>query len=300
MGHNLSEKQGILLVIIGGICWGFSGACGEYIVNHKGLSVNILIPLRLFIAGFLTLVYCAFKGYKFDLNIFKNKNHLIRLLAFCAFGIFLCQYFYFYGVSLSNAAIATVIQYTAPVFIILIVCLEEKRFPNIFEILALLCVILGAFLLATNGSFDKLLVSPYALFICFLSALGAVGYSIIPRKLNRIYSPLPVLGYAMLICGIVFCLEEQIWTKEINMDLELFLAMFSVIVLGTVVAFGTYMVGLNVIGASKAIIIASLEPIAAALIAYFWLGTSLYFVQIIGFVFILLAIVLTIIKRKEN
>ena len=300
MNQELNKKRGVLLVLIGGICWGFSGACGEYIVNHKGLDVNILIPYRLFIAGVLTLVYCAIRKIKLDLGIFTNKYHLARLLAFSLFGIFLCQYFYFYGISLSNAAIATVIQYTAPVFVILIVCAEEKRMPNIFENLALLCVIIGAVLLATNGDFSKLIITPYALFICFLASFGSVGYSIIPRKINKIYSPLPVLGYAMLICGAIFCLEERIWTKSFDMDLDLFFAMFSVIVLGTVVAFGTYMVGLNIIGASKAIIIAAIEPIGAAVIAYYWLGTELYFVQVIGFALIILAILLTIVKKEKN
>lgn len=298
MFKDLSEKQGILIVFLSGICWGFSGACGEYIVNHKGLSVNTLIPIRLFAAGLLTLAFCKISGIGLHFAMFKNKKHLIRLLCFSFFGIFTCQYFYFWGISLSNAAIATVIQYTAPVFIILIVCAEQKRLPTLIETSALLLVLSGAFFLATGGDFDKLLISPKALFICFLSAVGSVGYSLIPRKLNSIYSPLPVLGFAMSICGFLFCLKEQIWAKDFNMDLELFLALFAVIVIGTVIAFGGFMIGLNAIGAAKASIIASNEPVAAAVIAYLWLGSALLPMQIFGFCLIMLAIFLTMIKRK--
>lgn len=297
MVNNFSEKQGSLLVLLGGIAWGFSGACGEYILNKRGLSVDILIPLRLFLAGIVMLIYCKFRNIDLSYGVFKNKHHLIRLLLFSFFGIFFCQYFYFYGISLSNAAIATVIQYTAPAFIILIICLEDKRKPTLYEILALIFVISGIFLLATNGDFTKFVVSLKALFICSLSVIGVVCYSIIPRKLNKIYSPLPILGYAMLIMGFVLCLKEQIWIKSFAMDFSLFLAMFSVIILGTVFAFGTYMVGLNIIGATKASLIASVEPVGAAIIAYFWLGTSLESMQIIGFILIMLAIFLTILKR---
>ncbi|WP_267524059.1 DMT family transporter [Campylobacter sp. MG1] len=297
MSKCLNDKQGSLLVFLGGLAWGFSGACGEYILNNRGLSVDILIPLRLLLAGLATLFYCKISKIDLAFGVFKNKFHLLRLLAFGFFGIFFCQYFYFYGISLSNAAIATVIQYTAPAFIILIVCIEERKKPNLYEILSLFFVVFGILLLATNGDFTKFAITPKALFVCSLSVIGVVCYSLIPRKLNKIYSPLPILGYAMLIMGIVLCLKEQIWNKSFYIDLNLFLAMFSVIIIGTVFAFGTYMIGLNIIGATKASLIASVEPVGAAIIAYLWLGTSLDFIQIIGFILIMSAVFLTIIRK---
>lgn len=40
---------------------------------------------------------------------------------------------------------------------------------------------------------------------------------------------------------------------------------------GTVLAFSFYMVGLNMIGAPKASLIAAIEPVSAACFAHFWL-----------------------------
>lgn len=292
------QKYGTLLVFLGGICWGFSGVCGEFIFLKKGLNADILVSLRLFFAGIIMLLFCKVRAIKINLNIFKH--HLLKLLIFAFFGILMCQYTYFYGIELSNAAIATVIQYTAPIFIILIVCIEQKRFPDIFEIIALICVFLGAILLSTNGDFTKLVISTKALIVCFLSSIGAVCYALLPRKLNDIYNPLPVLGLAMLIAGICFCIYNKIWQFSFHFDLELFLALAGVIVVGTAMAFGFFMTGLQKIGAAKASIISSNEPLAAAIIGYLWLKTSLLTLQIIGFALIMLGILLTMLKKEKN
>lgn len=296
----MSKNYGVILVFLGGICWGFSGVCGEFIFLKKGLNADFLVPLRLLFAGILMLLFCLIRKIKINFLIFKNTKHLFTLLIFSFFGIFMCQYTYFYGIELSNAAIATVIQYTAPVFIVLIVCFEQKRFPNIYEILALICVLCGAFLLSTNGDFNKFVISTKALIVCFLSSIGAVCYAIIPRKINMIYSPLPNLGFAMIIAGIAFCLYQKIWEFEVQIDLELILAMLGVIVVGTTMAFGFFMVGLQEIGASKASLISSNEPLAAAIIGYLWLGTSLLIVQIIGFALIMIGILITMLKKEKS
>lgn len=296
----MTKNKGALLVFLGGICWGFSGVCGEYIFTQKGLSASFLVPIRLLCAGIIMLLFSYLRNIKINYELFTNKNHLISLIAFTFFGIFMCQYTYFYGVELSNAAIATVIQYTAPIFIVLIVCFEQKRMPNIYEILALICVLLGAVLLSTNAEFDKLVISTKALIVCFLSSIGAVCYAIIPRKINKIYNPLPILGIAMFVSGLCFCIYEQIWQYDVSFDIGLILAMLGVIVVGTAMAFGFFMVGLQEIGASKASLISSNEPLAAAVIGYLWLGTSLLIVQIIGFALIMLGILITMLKKEKS
>ena len=42
-----SEMIGILITIIGGICWGLSGTCGQFLFNHKGITSKWLVPGRL-------------------------------------------------------------------------------------------------------------------------------------------------------------------------------------------------------------------------------------------------------------
>lgn len=292
------EVRGMLLVFIGGIFWGFSGACGEYIFQNKGVGANFLVPYRLFFAGIFIIIYYILNGKSLDIRVFKNKTDFMYLISYAVLGILLTQYSYFYGIELSNAAVATVIQYTAPVFIVLIVCHNERRKPTKFETIALACVVIGTMFLATNGDFTKLVLSPYALFICFLSAIGTIFYNMLPIGINKKYDPVLMLGYAMVIVGIFMCFYNNVFSIDVKVDFELILAMLGVILFGTVFAFGFYMLGLREIGPAKASLISSIEPISAAFFSYVWLKTSFGIWQMLGFVLIMLAILLIYFTKK--
>ncbi|WP_267524224.1 DMT family transporter [Campylobacter sp. MG1] len=292
----MSNNQGAILVIFSGIFWGFNGPCIEFLTQINHVNLDAIIAYRFLIAGTLMLMLGYYKNL-FTTKIFKNKKHLISLISFTIFGIFFSQYFYFYGVMLSNSAIATIIQFSAPVFIILIVCYEEKRIPTIKEFLAFILVFLGAFLLVTNGHLDKILITPFALLMCILSMVGFVANSIIPRKINTIYSPIFVLGISMSICGIVFFVSKGVWDIEVTLNLQILLAFFTILLFGTMFPFIFYMTGVNKIGAAKSTILSSSVPIVATLISHFWLKTSLGYIQILGFLLIFIAILITIIKK---
>ena len=38
---------GIIITLLGGIFWGLSGACGQYLFEYKNVIANWLVPLRL-------------------------------------------------------------------------------------------------------------------------------------------------------------------------------------------------------------------------------------------------------------
>lgn len=296
MFKNISDKQGASLIFLSGVCWGVNGPFIEYLVHKKGCELDILIPYRFLIAGALMLCFCIFQKITTK-ELFTNKKDLIKLMLFTFFGIFISQYCYFYAVSLSGSAIATVIQFMAPIFIISIVCFEEKRKPTLKEIICFLLVFFGAFLLVTNGNINKLVITPLALVFCILSMVGAVGNSILPRQINKKYSPIFILGVSMEICGLILGLKNDILFRSFYIDFEILLVFFGVIFIGTICSFSCFMIGLKKIGAAKATILSSNVPVIATLLSYFWLGNSLYMFQIIGFILIILAIVLVFLKK---
>ena len=52
-----------------------------------------------------------------------------------------------------NAAIATLLQYIAPVYIIIWFVIRGVAKLTLFDVLAIIMTLLGTFLLLTNGSF---------------------------------------------------------------------------------------------------------------------------------------------------
>lgn len=295
---NRSYLFGVFITLLGGILWGFSGACGQYLFEQKDISSDWLVPYRLLISGIILLSVYIIKNPKIIFLPFKNLKNIPQILVYAIIGLMLTQYSYFYSIELSNAAVATVIQYTAPVFILAIVCIIEKRLPHSKELVALSLAIFGVFLLATHGSFEKLVISQKALLFCFISALCVVVYNLAPKTLNKNFPISLILGWGLIIGGVVLSIYMRVWELDGVRDLGGYLAVSGVILFGTVMAFSFYMTGVGIIGASKASLIACIEPVAAAFFSFVWLGTSFVFLDYVGFAFIMLCVIL--LSKKDQ
>ena len=199
----------------------------------------------------------------------------------------------------SNAAVATVIQYSAPALILAVVCFLQRRAPKKVELIALIFAVLGVVLLATHGDLGSLVISAEALVWCLISALGVVIYSLIPTKLNQKYPVALNLGWGMVIGGGALALYTRVWQLGGVSDAQGFAALAAVVILGTICAFSFYMTGLKIIGASRASMIACIEPVSAAAFAYFWLGTEFVFLDFAGFTLIISCIFLLAKDRKK-
>ena len=288
----------MLLTLVGGVLWGFSGVCGQYLFS-QGISADFLVPYRLLLAGILIVLYYAFKAKKAVFAPLTDVKLMTELLTYALLGLMMTQYAYFYSIELSNAAVATVIQYTAPVLILAIICLKERRAPRSLEILALLCAMLGVFFLATHAQISALVISPEALFWCLVSAVCVCVYNLAPARLNAKYSVALTLGWGMVIGGVVLCLYMRVWEFAGLSGTAQWLAFLAVITLGTIFAFSFYMTGVKLIGASKASMIACIEPLSAAFFGYFWLGTKFVFWDFLGFALIISCIFLLSKKRDD-
>ena len=158
---------------------------------------------------------------------------------------------------------------------------------------------LGVFFLATHAQISAVAISPEALFWCLVSAVCVCVYNLAPARLNAKYSVTLTLGWGMVIGGVVLCLYMRVWEFAGLSGTAQWLAFLTVITLGTIFAFSFYMTGVKLIGASKASMIACIEPLSAAFFGYFWLGTKFVFWDFLGFALIISCIFLLSKKRDD-
>ena len=299
---EIKNKQikGIACTIMGGICWGFSGTCGQYLFTYQKIEPGWLTMVRMILAGIILIGISMIKKDHNLLKIWKYKRDIARLFAFSLCGLLISQYTYLTAISYSNAGTATVLQNLNPVMIMLLVCIAKKKLPNKIEFLCIIMALTGTFLIATHGNIGSLSISPKGLFWGIMCAIGAVLYSLIPGKIISKWGSMVVTGYAMLIGGIVFGFISGYYRKQVFLDKFGLFAVLAIAVIGTAMAYSLYLKGISEIGPVKASMLASVEPVAATLFSFLWMGTHFEFIDVIGFILILATVFLLSRKPKSD
>ena len=282
-----NDNTGMLSTFVGGTLWGINGVMGNYLFLNKNVTTPWLIPYRLILAGFLLLGYLYYKKGSKIFDILKNPKDLLQIILFGLIGMLGTQYTYFSAIQFSNAAIATVLTYFGPTLVLIYMCLREKRKPLKYEIVSICLSSFGVFLLATHGDITSLQISFKALVWGILSALSVVFYTVQPESLLKKYGASIVVAWGMMIGGIFIAFVAKPWNISVTFDFITFLVLMLIIVFGTIIAFILYLTGVNIIGPTKASIIACIEPVAATICAILFLGVTFDFLDVIGFLCII-------------
>ena len=291
---------GIILSLMGGIFWGFSGSCGQYLFTYHSVNSRWLVAVRMVISGAILLCISAFRHKKEIFAVWRGKENIIRMVAFTVFGLVLCQYAYFTAIQLSNAGTATVLQYLSPAMILIFLCVKNKKPPLLKEAVAIVLAIGGTFIIATGGNPGSLSISTGALVWGLLAGVFLACYSLVPVPLLKIADTPTVLGWGTFIGGIVMLPIFRPWENMPQISFSLVAALGGIIIFGTVLAYSFYLEGIHLIGATKASIISSIEPVAATVISALWLGTDFSFADIIGFAMIISTILIISIKKEPK
>ena len=290
--------RGAVLTLAGGMLWGFSGTCGQFLMQEKGLASDWLVPVRLLSAGILLLLLCFLKEGK---GIFKIwKKDWAGVVTFGVFGMSMCQYTYFTAIGASNAGTATVLQYIGPVLILAYLSLRHKTLPRPNELLAICLAVLGTYLLATHGKPGNMALSKEALFWGLLSAVALAVYTVQPGRLLEQYGSAVVAAWGMVVGGVLLAAVFRPWRIPAPVDCQVALGLAAVVVLGTVTAFSLYMEGVRCVGPKKGSLYASIEPVSATLFSVVWMGASFEGMDLLGFACILSTIFLLAADKKES
>lgn len=294
--------RGTALTLAGGVFWGLAGVFGKYSFEHKGVTAQWLVNVRLIIAGLilLTTVYMKQKGDTF--RIWKNLRHTVRMILYGVIGIAACQMTYYLAVDDSNAGIATVLQYTAPVMIMVYLSIRNRKLPEVTERVALLLAFGGIVLLATHGHLTELTISKTTLVLGLMSAVATVFYNLLPGNLMNEYSTFAIVGWGMLVSGLGLLPFVQPWelNEQICWDWQAILCIAVVIIVGTVLSFGCYMEGVRLIGGSRASLFASVEPLTATVASVLFMNVAFSWMDLLGFAGIIGAVVILSLPKKEE
>ncbi|KGR84668.1 DMT family transporter [Lysinibacillus boronitolerans] len=287
----MERLKGIIFIVSGAMLWGATGPLMEWLLNHTPLTVSFMLTIRLSVAGILLLTYLLLTG-KNIFGIWQHKLWGRQLIVFGIAGMLGVQFAFVAAINESNAVLATLLQFLAPIFVVAYVSLSLKKWPPKYQVLGIIGTLIGLFLLLTNASFDSLLISPKALMWGIAVGLTFAFYTLYPARLMKEWSVLLVVGWGMLVGGFTLGLVSRVWQSTqwgVLVDFKILMLLVALIFFGTV-AFILFLSSMKYISAVETSILSSIEPLTAMVISVIIFGTSLGFWQLIG-VFVMLVCV---------
>ena len=292
------EIIGIILTLLGATLWGVSGTSVQFVGNFRNMNLEWLLTMRLITAGLLTVLYGWIRQGNAVFNVFCNWRDTLGLVIFGVFGMALCQYTYFRSIVIAGAGIATVLQYLAPSMIIIYLLVRYGKRPSTGEIISVILALVGTICLMGNNGFSFENFRSDVLFWGLLSAVGVAVYSVSPVRLLATYGTIPIVGFGMLLSGLVAAVLFQQPHSYATWDVWTVVGCFNVVFLGTIVSFNAYLEGVKRIGAVSGSILSSIEPISAAFFGWALLGNQFNWVGILGMAMIIATVIIIALEKR--
>ena len=292
------EIIGIILTLLGATLWGVSGTSVQFVGNFRNMNLEWLLTMRLITAGLLTVLYGWIRQGNAVFNVFRNWRDTLGLVIFGVFGMALCQYTYFRSIVIAGAGIATVLQYLAPSMIIIYLLMRYGKRPSTGEIISVILALVGTICLMGNNGFSFESFRSDVLFWGLLSAVGVAVYSVSPVRLLATYGTIPIVGFGMLLSGLVAAVLFHQPHSYATWDIWTVVGCFNVVFLGTIVSFNAYLEGVKRIGAVSGSILSSIEPISAAFFGWALLSNQFNWVGILGMAMIIATVIIIALEKR--
>jgi drug/metabolite transporter (DMT)-like permease len=296
--------RGYVYVATAALMWAVSGASAKYLFN-QGVSPFELVQLRLTISVVLLFLWLLARRPN-SLRIARKDILYFAVLGIT--GMAMVQFTYLLAISKIKVAAAILLEYLAPVLIALYFVLYVRETLTRTTIIAVSCATLGCYLVVGGYNLDLLSLNREGVFYGVCSAIAFAWYSVLGEKGMHRYHPWTVLFYAILFAALFWNSAHLLWENaplplealgrpysEITWALILYIAIF-----GTVVPFGLYFEAINLIRSTRASITATLEPISAGVISYFFLGEALEPLQLLGGILVIASVILLQLRREYD
>ena len=302
--ENKTQAQkrliGGILAVTGAILWGIQGPVSQFLFQDNNLSPEWLMGIKMGISGILILLFTNFVKKEPVMDLWKQPKNLGVFAAYAVFGLAAVQYLYLVTVNLSNAGTATVLQSLGTVLIVIFTAIFYHQLPNKYEAFAVLVALIGTWLLVTKGHLTQLAISTPALTAGLLLALAGAIQTMLPVNLLKRFSTLVVVGWAMLVGGIIFTIVHPFWVDVPKLTLGTVLGVGFIVFFGTMMSFICFINSLKFISPTVAGMLDTFEPLSATIGAVIFLNTSFNGAEVIGGILVLSTVFILALGNKNE
>ena len=225
-----------------------------------------------------------------------------RIVLIGILGMAASNYLYYLAIQRTNVATAIILQYTAPVLVLLYMVargLQKATAPAGGG-----CWAVGAGQRAGDWSGGNQRAAPRCGLACMAALLAAVSfafYNIAGHRILARYDRWIVLLYTTFSAGAFWLIVNPPWrlvAAHYSGAQWAFLAVFALV--SVLAPFSFYFAGLQHLEPTRAIVASCLEPVLSILLAALLLGEALRPVQALGIVIVLAAIVIVQLPERPG
>ncbi|MCD2204581.1 DMT family transporter [Halobacterium sp. KA-6] len=283
------DTKGILLIVLSATSFGTLGVLGKY-ASAADLSIPTVLAYR-FLGG--TLFFWMIVAYTGNLRRLRGRALGGAVLLGAGF-YSVHSGLYFLGLEFMTAGLTGLVIYTYPVLVVVLsyVILDERitRYTVVGLVLALGGV-------AVVSGFDPAGADPIGIAVVLGAALVYAGYYVTSHiAVDNVNAQtltayvLPSAGASFIIFGLV---TDSLTIPTTSYEVTILAA---IALIGTAIPIGAFFAGLAYIGASRASIIASLEPATAVILGVILLNEPLAPATAVGGLLVLVGVL--VIQRE--
>jgi drug/metabolite transporter (DMT)-like permease len=225
---------------------------------------------------------------------------LVQCLVLGMLGVAASNYFYYVAIQRTSVAIAIIVQYTAPVWVLLYVVARGQQRLSLQKVAAVAVAITGiALTIGVVGGKADFRLDFWGLIAALLASFSFAFYNVAGHRILARYDRWRVLVWTLMSASVVWLFLNPPW-KIVAAHYTLaqweFLFVFSMVsVMGP---FSLYFLGLQHLEPTRAIIASCLEPVFSILLAAMLLSESVRPPQTLGIVLVLAAIVIVQLQAR--
>jgi DME family drug/metabolite transporter len=271
---------GALAVAAAAATWGTLGFFAK-ILYAQGVSFESLVAVRASVGWLAVIGFLLTTRNARSLRV--ERRDLAFLLPLGLVGIGAFYLLYFYTVRESTVGTAAILLYSAPAFVVVLAWPFLREPLNTAKVFGLLLTVCGISLVVGAYDLANLEVSPKILLTGLLSGLTYGLYAILGRPVAGHLSPPVILSYALAL-GSALLIVAALPTLDTLAGLPItsYLILLMVSVVHTTLAFALYTFGIRHLGAGRAAIVATIEPVVAGILGVTLLGEDMTVLKDLG------------------
>jgi drug/metabolite transporter (DMT)-like permease len=284
------SRLGYAMVATAATLFAVNGSVSKVVLG-SGLSSLELAQIRNTAAAIL---FFAFLVVVAPARLRVGRRELAFLVAFGIVGIALVQWLYFVAIDHLPVGVALLIEFTAPLFVALFARLVYKEHVRRRLWISVAMCLTGLALVVELWS--GVAFSTVGVTAAFGGALALTAYLLMAERERRHRDAASLSFYGFLFAALLWAVVQPLWNfpwavLDDDVSLQGNLSEHSapmwalvgfIVIVGTMITFSLLTGSLKHISATRASIVATLEPVVATVIAWAWLGESFGPTQLVG------------------